>query len=53
MAEGRMQAISLRLNSGDIRRIKEMANRMGVPPLAEPGPEGVRHFDPEAGTPAR
>ena len=30
MAEGRKQAISLRLNAGDIRRIKEIADRLGV-----------------------
>ena len=30
MAEGRKQAISLRLNSGDIRRIKRLASRLGV-----------------------
>lgn len=30
MAEGRKQAISLRLGDGDIRRIKQLANRLGV-----------------------
>ena len=30
MAEGRKQAISLRLGSGDIRRIKKLANRLGT-----------------------
>ena len=30
MAEGRKQAISLRLSAGDIRRIKELADRLGA-----------------------
>ena len=30
MAEGRKQAISLRLSSGDIRRIKKLADRLGT-----------------------
>lgn len=30
MAEGRKQAISLRLGTGDIRRIKRLADRLGV-----------------------
>ena len=30
MAEGRKQAISLRLTSGDIRRIKKLADRLGA-----------------------